>query len=340
MVKEQNVAVILAGAVAKAAFEAGALSVLAETGVRVVRIVAASSGALNGVAYAAAVRARRERDAAAELLALWRDHATWAEIVHLDWRELWHREAFSDLTHVRALLRRSIQPAQGADPAPINLRIVLSPLDGTAGDIAGHPATTYERMVQFDGPSFDSAERLDDVFTAVLASSSFPLVFAPTDVPGVGRCIDGGAVNNTPIGWALDDALGQTLDAVIVISPTVEQVPGPIGDLHGADYLAHLIDMLINERLYRDLREAEKRNAAMRALDALGPDVIAPAALARVRSALGLDTTRAIPIVQIRPLERLPGTSFSAFRDADQRAAYIEAGAARARAVLGPLGWI
>jgi len=110
--RRRAVAVILAGAVARGAFEAGALQVLAAADVRVARIVAASSGALNGVAYATAVRARRERAGAAELVELWRDRATWTEIVHLDWRELLHREAISDLTKVRTILRSASSPSR------------------------------------------------------------------------------------------------------------------------------------------------------------------------------------------------------------------------------------
>ena len=332
----RTVAVILAGAVAKGAFEAGALQVLADADVQVARIVAASSGALNAVTYAAAVRARRERAGAAELVELWRDHATWTEIVHLDWKQMLHREAVSDLTKVRTLLRNSISPTAIPDPAPINLRLVIAPLDGVAGDIGGKPATSYEKMVEFDGAAFDSAASLDDVFTAVLASSSFPLVFAPTDVPGLGRCIDGGAVNNAPIGYAIGDALGQSLDAAVVISPTVELLRAPLGEQHGADYVGHLVDMLINERLYRDLRDVEARNAQLRALDAAA---LAPDAARVARAALGWEGVRPIDIVQIRPLDPLPGSAFSAFRDHDQRAAYLAAGAARAREVLTSLGW-
>jgi NTE family protein len=334
--RRRTVAVILAGAVAKGAFEAGALQVLAEADVQVVRIVAASSGALNGVTYAAAVRARRERAGAAELVELWRDHATWTDIVHVDWREVLHREAVSDLSKVREILRAAVRPCAIADPAPINLRLVIAPLDGVDGDIAGRPATSYEKVLDFDGTAFDDPARLEAVFTGALASSSFPLVFTPTDVPGLGRCVDGGAVNNAPIGWAMGDALGQSLDAVVMISATVERVPAPFGDRHGADYVGHLVEMLINERLYRDLRVVEQRNARMRALDALG--LASDVALA-VRRAVGWEGAKPMDVVQIRPFEPLPGSAFSAFRDHGQRQAYIDAGAERARDVLSAMGW-
>src|SRR5262249_25624102 len=86
--RTRTVALVLAGAVAKGAFEAGALTVLAERDVRVVRIVAASSGAMNGAAYAAAVRGRRERDGAAEIAEFWRERARWGDFLHLDWSDL------------------------------------------------------------------------------------------------------------------------------------------------------------------------------------------------------------------------------------------------------------
>jgi NTE family protein len=113
--RRRTVAVILAGAVAKGAFEAGALEVLASIDAQVVRIVAASSGALNGVVYAAAVRGRRERAGASELIELWRDRATWLDIVHVDWREILHREAASDLGSARSA-GASSRRARGSAP--------------------------------------------------------------------------------------------------------------------------------------------------------------------------------------------------------------------------------
>ena len=61
----RKTAVILSGGVAKGAFEAGALTVLANKGFDVTQVVGASSGSLNATMYAASVRAGRERDAAA-----------------------------------------------------------------------------------------------------------------------------------------------------------------------------------------------------------------------------------------------------------------------------------
>lgn len=336
------VALVLAGAVAKGAFEAGALQVLAEAGVRVVRLVAASSGALNAVAFAAGVRACRERVAAAELVELWRDQATWRDILHLDWRDPVEREGLSDLSRVREILRRAVRPApeRATALAPVSLRLVLAPLDGVDGVIDGQPATTYEKVLDFTGRDFDEASRLEGVFTAALASASFPFVFAPTEVPGLGRCIDGGAVNNTPIHYAIGAAGDPQVDAVVVLSPTVEHVRTPPGELRGTEYIGHLVDMLINERLYRDLREVERRNRALRALAALPSKRCGPDAIATLQSALGWEAARTVDVVQIRPLVPLPGTSFSAFHDADQRADYIASGAARARHVLGAIGWL
>ncbi len=336
----RRVALILAGAVAKGAFEAGALQILSQTDTQVVRIVATSSGALNAVTYAAAVRARRERAGAAELVQLWRDKATWTDIVHPDWKSLLHREAVSDLTKVREVLRANVRPTAGADRADINLRLVLAALDGRDGTIGDHPVTSYEAVAEFDGSAFDDPATLDNVFTAALASSSLPLVFSPTAVPGIGRCIDGGAVNNTPVGYAIGDALGQTVDAVLVIAATVERLTAPIGEQHGLEYIGHLVDMLINERLYRDLHEAENRNASLRALAALEAGPLGTTGIAQVRSALGWEGARPVDIIQIRPLDPLPGTAFSAFGDAGQRDAYITTGADRAKAVLGALGWL
>ncbi len=336
---QRTVAVILAGAVARGAFEAGVLKVLADSGVRVVRIVAVSSGAVNGAYFAAAVRARRPSEGAQELMALWREHAGWCDVIHCKPAHLIERRGFSDTTKLRALLRANIPPVRVADPAPINLRIIVSPIEGVPGSIHDRPATSYEHMLEFDGVDFDDAAGLERVFTATVASASLPLLFTPTHVPGLGDCVDGGAVNNNPIAYALDGAIGQEIDAVVVVTPSLAQRPALAPAPRGFALIGQLIEMLFNERLYRDLRRNAKRNAALMRLDALSPDTLDPRQLAAVKQALGWERARIVEVIPIRPIAPLPGTALSAFFRAHERDADIEIGMQRAEAVLRERGW-
>lgn len=336
---QPTVAVILAGGVARGAFDAGVLKVLADSDVRVVRIVAASSGALNGVYFAAALRARRARAAALEMIELWREHAGWSEVFRCNLRDLAGRRGFSDTRRLRALLRERIHPVQVADPAPINLRIIVSPLEGVEGRIGDKVATTYEKMLEFDGVDFDSAPALERVFTAAVASASLPLLFSPTHVPGLGDCVDGGAVNNNPIGYALDDAIAQEIDAVILVAPTVARKGVSARHLRGSRLVGQLIEALINERLYRDLRDTEQIRESMARLDALRPDILDPAQLASVKAALGWERTRIVEVVPIRPAMPLPGSALSGFFHPAERELFIKAGIERAEQVLRERGW-
>lgn len=334
--KQKTIALVLAGGVARGAFEAGVLKVLADTDLRVVRIVAASSGALNGTYFASAIRARRPREGAQEIVDLWRDSGGWSDVFRLNLLDILHRRGFSDTSRIRSLLRRSIRPVVSADPAPINLRVIVAPVEGIIGSIGDRPASTYEHMLEFDGVDFDSAAGLERVFTAAIASSSLPILFTPTHVPGLGDCVDGGAVNNTPIEYALDDPLGQAIDAAIVISPTVALQRFSTRHLHGTRLIGQYIEMLINERLYRDLRHAEQVNATLARLEALQ---LGEGPLAAVKQALGPGHARRLEVVTIRPLEPLPGTTFSGFVRRAQREAYIDIGISRAEQVLRELGW-
>jgi NTE family protein len=335
----RTVAVILAGGVARGAFEAGVLKALADSDVQVVRIVAASSGALNGAFYASALRAHRIREGTDRLLEVWRHHAGWSDVFHCDPRALARRRGLSDTSKLWALLREHIHPVAVPDPAPINLRIIVSPIEGVVGTTGDRPATSYEKMLEFDGVDFDSATGLERVFNAAVASSSLPILFTPTDVPGLGDCVDGGAVNNNPIAYAQDGLLGQQIDAVIAVCPTVALRESSARRLHGTRLIGHLIEMLINERLYRDLRHNEQIKAAAARLDALSPEVLDAGQLAAVRQALDWHSLRALEVVPIRPLVPLPGTAFSGFFHPDQRETLIQEGMARARQVLREHGW-
>jgi NTE family protein len=334
----KRIAVVLAGAVAQGAFEAGAIRALVRADVEIVRIVAASSGALNGTVLASGLR-RREAIAGAETLAtLWRDHAEWNEVFHASFRDLLKRDGISDQKRLLGLLRDHVPPSQPDDPAPINLRLIVAALRGCQGSIGTRPATTFESVRDFHTGDFASSDALEGVFTAAVASSALPLVFAPVEIAGVGPCVDGGAVNNTPMKWALDGALGADIDAVVVVATSVEHRTGAV-DLSGfTSYVGHIVSVLIEERLYRDLRESEQTNAGLAALDEMvRRGELSVTQLDRVKRALGLADRRVVNIVTIRPLAPLPGSAFSGFFDADLRAAYLDAGYLRGLEVLGAL---
>jgi NTE family protein len=337
----KRIAVVLAGAVAKGAFEAGVIRALVRADVDIVRIVATSSGALNGTVLAAAVRAGDLVGGAERLATLWQDHAEWNEVFHTSFRDILRRDGLSDQARLLGLLRDHIAPSQPDRPRPVNLRLIVAALGGCAGSIGARPATTFESVRDFQGDDFGSPHGLAGVFAAAVASSAFPLVFAPVAVDGVGPCVDGGAVNNTPMKWALDGAIGASVDAVVVIATSVEQRADPPGGLTGLGALgSHLAEMLIDERLYRDLREAEQVNAALERLDLLGTTGVLDAAqFSSVLDALGWNLRRRVEIVPIRPAEELPGNPFSAFLHRDARVQYLDVGYRRGLEVLGGLGW-
>ena len=332
-----RIAVVLAGAVAKGAFEAGVLQALAEKRVDIVRIVGSSSGALNGTLLASAVRKHELQHGAAQLVELWRDRAGWTDVFHASLEVLRTRQGVSDREKVLALLRRYVTPsATGAD---IDLRLLVAPLAGTAGTIGLRPATTYEAMLQFTGKDFATTDSLARVFDGATASSAFPLVFAPVEVEGLGPCVDGGAVNNTPLKWALDGTQHDQIDAIVVVATSPELRLGPPpADLHTLELASHLANMLIGERLYRDLHDAAEVNASLARLDELvAQGILDSTQLGAVRTAIGWDGFRPVKIVEVRPLEELPGSSFSGFFDEDLREQYIQAGITRGRDVLGSL---
>jgi len=336
----RTAALVLAGAVVKGAFEAGALEVIAARGVTVPRIVAASSGALNGAAYAAGVRARREVDAVRDLVRVWEEEATLCGTLHPSCRAMLGRRGISDQESLLRLLRRHVRPCVVPDPAPIDFHVMLATLRGRQGHIDGELATTYSEIQSFTGASFDTREELERVFVAATASSALPVLFAPVDVPGVGPCTDGGLVNNTPIGTAFGPDPSDPLGAILVVTPTPALLTTPSPDPRGLQLLAHQLDMVFAEWLFQDLRRATCLNEGLVRLDALAArrgwseeDVEA------IKVALDLGRVRPVPIVSIRPLEALPGTIFSGFTDRGVRRAYLQLGRERAAQVLDGLGW-
>ena len=332
---------MLAGAVAKGAFEAGVLQALARTNIHIVRVVAASSGALNGTMLASAVRTRSVEQGVALLGELWRDNAGWTDVFHASFSAITARRAVSDSKQVLQLLRDRIPPVDRPDVEDINLRLLVAPLNGVAGTIGDHPASTYESVRDFESADFATAAALERVFAAATASSAFPFLFAPVEIDDIGPCVDGGAVNNTPVKWALEGALGASVDAIVVVATTVELRTEPPLALQGLAYAGYLATMLIGERLYRDLHEAEQTNLALANLAALvDSGAIDGTQLERVLTALAWSRRRPVTIVQIRPQAELPGSSFSGFAEPALRREYLAAGLARGLAVLERVGWL
>lgn len=327
-----RIAVVLAGAVAKGAFEAGALHSLARADVQIVRIVGASSGALNGTMLAAAVRSREVSAGTQRLVELWRDHAEWNAVFHARFS----RAGISDNAKIIELLRSEISPGPAKDE--VNLRLLVAPLFGVPGTIGTHPATTYEAVRDFSSADFTTEAGLGRIFVAATASSAFPFVFAPVEVEPLGPCVDGGAVNNTPVKHALEGSVGGEIDAIVVIATTVEDRRQPPAALHGMELASHLGGMLIGERLYRDLRETEEVNTSLANLDALVADgTLTAAQHARVRAALGWTDRKQVRVIQIRPTAELPGSSFAGFFDPTLRGRYLDEGARRATDILADL---
>jgi len=294
----------------KGAFSAGVLSVLSDPdtkarhGIDVTRIVGASSGALNGVFYATAIRDGTEAAAAQQLAQLWLDDATLRGALDFSLHDLLHGLGVSNSDKVLGVLREHIRPASGRQP--IQLRVIVTNATGETIDVAGSPATSFEHVVDATDADFDTAESLERIFTAVAASAALPGIFAPVPIEIDGRTVqgfDGGIVDDAPLGRALEGAPEIARVFVCAPYPRVRTEPA---DLHGLALAGHIFDLLVQERLIRDLQ--------------------------RVAS-----TYPAVQVVEIRPEADLPGHAFSGFTSIDLRRQYVQSGVDAARRALGDM---
>jgi NTE family protein len=315
-------ALILAGAVAKGAFEAGVLGALADHAaeVPICRIIGTSSGALNGALYALGIRAAEEVKAARALATLWEQSGSWHNALKLDLREIIERKGLGTAARIRSLLYEAAKGLRGNAGRPIDLQLILTRLDGDRGSIGVEAATTYEHVARFRDSEFDSEGHRARIFETALGSAAFPGMFAPVDVRGIGLCIDGGAVNNTPIKLALGDG---TVERVIVVTAQPLLAREQSQALSGLDLVSHFAQILVNERLYRDLRDAESVNRHLAELEALARDGVSPEVIQKVKAIFGW---KPLELVQIRPPDALPGSAFRAFSNGSLRREYILAG--------------
>ncbi len=329
-VPDDGVALVLSGAVAKGAFGVGVVGVFAANGWPIRRIAATSSGALTAAVLGAGVATGQLEHAADVARSLWLDHGAWGDITHVSWSDWLHARGLSDTSKLVALVEEGIQRVVERAPvggvrAPVKVTLVAGSLTALPAD--DEPLPRYELDRNFDASDFLDRSMWSEIATCAAASATFPGLFSPTMVDGR-PCVDGGAVNNAPISCVLDDPQVQT----VIVVTTEALTPPPAGEPGGADLVAKLADILINERIAHDFGQAQRTNVLLRgvvsALDSTG-------ATAQTRAAvLGALGWRDLRLVLVCPDPALPGTALSGFADRELRRAYIEAGRVAAEKAL------
>jgi predicted acylesterase/phospholipase RssA len=304
-------ALIIAGAAAKGPFAAGALSILATADPErfsITRVVGTSAGSLNGAVYAAGLRVGQPQAAALLLQELWRDRARLPWILSQRFRT--------------ALLRGAIESFRDRPTAhEIRLQMLVTSLPGLISRIDGRRYTTFEEAYSYQTADFASAASIEVMAEVGIASSSLPLLFAPRAVRGRGPYWDGGLVNNTPIGRAIED--DAQIDRLLIVSPD-PAVAAPQKS-YGRFSLGRLERIAVDERLYRDIRTARAFNHDLERLRALGVDP------ERLRATL---KWRPLELIEIRPAQELPGGALSGFLSRALRQTYIDEGRRTAEQVL------
>lgn len=337
---KREIALVLGGGAAQGAYEAGVLRVLMKRRIRVRRIVAASSGALNGVALASGVRSQREQAAIEELCEAWENHASFCDIVRPSPMDIVQMRGLSGPGKLIGLLQRYVKPCKAADPARVELHLVVAPLNGLKTRLDGSTATTYTKVLGFAGEDFDSREALSRVFVAAAASAALPILFAPIDVPGVGPCSDGGLVNNMPLLPAYGDDRGASLDAIVMVTPSPAFVPAPSAPYRGLGLLNHQLNMVLGEWLFQYLHRSLAMNESLARIEAATEKYGWPREIVRaVVDLLELEAVKPLPVVSIRPEERLPGGLLSGLFHPELRRSYVRVGMQRAEQALDAVGW-
>ncbi len=326
----KNTAIILAGALAKGAFEAGALKVITQNPeLRIKSIVATSSGALNATALAAGITSGRTAQAMDALVRTWIEHGSWFNILEFSLNKIVNRQGLSTSDRLKRLIRVTVEKFVTSELNPIELKIVLTHLSGHMGFINGKPNTTFEAVASFSHLDFYNSQGREHIYTAACASAAFPGLFAPVNVLGYGPCYDGGLVNDTPIKYALEN---KHIERIIIISPFPAISASP-DNFKGLDLASRFSDIIVNERLYRDLVNADRFNHIVKELKLLkASGELSEKQFSKIETIL--DRKREVEIIQIRPKKKLKGNGFSGLFKQELRELYIKEGMKTAQEII------
>lgn len=186
-------ALVLSGGGTRGATQVGMLQVLAEGGFVPDRIYGASVGAINGSAFAG----NPTVEGVEQLTQVWRairgDDVYPQRIGHGPWRFLQQRESIYANSGLRNIVQKGIT-FDRLEHAAVPFEVVATSIDDGR-----------ERWLT-SGPAVE----------AVLASAAIPAIFPPVVIDG-DRLIDGGILNNVPIGRAID--AGATRIVVLLCGP-------------------------------------------------------------------------------------------------------------------------
>jgi predicted acylesterase/phospholipase RssA len=321
---------VLAGAAGKGPFAAGALGVIARNRppLVIVNVVGASSGALNAAVFAAGLATDTPERAADELVRLWRDHATW-------WRVLTRAQQIGIVVDaLRTVVRNKTASRR------VRLRMSLTSLRGEVrplvsaekdphkkyrDDGARARHTRYEETYTFTEHDLLDEREHEKIAEAAVSSSAIPVVLSPGFVGTKGPYMDGGIVDNAPISLAIRDH--DEVDRVLVVTPepTVVRPRGRLGRFS----VRTLLEIVINERLARDIDSAHRINRKLARLFE-----VVPSEVIEERT-----EWRHLEIIEIRPEARTPGGFISGFFSKHQRMKNLELGQRAADKALGDVGF-
>ena len=278
--------------------------------------------------YATLLRTGNEANAGSRLARISIDDVTFGNAFSLSLRGIFGLRGIFDTTALLALMRKRLTASPGNER--VTLCMVVTNADG---HLVGQPkATTYEEIVTFMDGDFDLEDSLERVRLVAAASASIPGVFVPMRLNVNGRtfdAVDGGVVDDTPLSAALDNS---KVRRVFVITP--DPLQAPASPLRGLSYASQLLDILIEQRVSRDLGTARQVNKALQALTELIPD---QALRIRVLDAIGWAGRRPVEIVEIRPDTPLPGMALSGIFSKKLREQYVNAGVEAATRVVARL---
>lgn len=280
------VGVVLAGAGARGAYEAGALAtllpVLEARGRRPTIFVGTSAGAINAVLFASLAHLPA-REAAEIALALWRG-ARRQDVI----RSVIVSGAEALARYAAQLLGLPVDLACLLDPSPLNATLdrlvdwdqlhrnaanpdLLRGIAVTTTDSAsGRTRVFVECASRLPLPPYDQSRAIDYVRTPlhcdhVMASAAIPVVFPPAyiaDPPGCrGWYLDGGVRLNAPIKPAV--MLGAERLVLLATNPLQQATPcarhsGPQPDIRAA--LADVLRSMLTDRMVEDIRRLGQTN--------------------------------------------------------------------------------